>query len=182
MSNQNTETQFVTLHGNAFYAKILGKPRMNYNKDGTEWTMDFVPDNNSVATMKKLGIKDRLKSKEGHPAGDDAEYIRIRRKGEKKDFPSGEIIKNTPVDVVDKFKKPWNENTLIGNGSEVFIKIAVSPQAKPGMKARVTLMGVLVKDLVPYEAAERDNWGDVEDEEGGAEMSEDNWKDLVDDE
>ena len=34
----------VVLRGTAMYAKVLGDPVLNYDKDGKEWKFDFIPD------------------------------------------------------------------------------------------------------------------------------------------
>lgn len=158
------DTQFEIIRGKAYYAQVLGKARPNYNRDGTEWKIDLVPEEGARAKLRELGILDRLKrmDKEGHPA-EGLDVIKLKRKGE--DYEGNP---RTGPKVVDSKQKPWPEDKLIGNGSDVFVRISVTPPKTKGYKAKVTLMGVLVKEYVPYESsgAERGMFDEVADTGG----------------
>lgn len=160
-----SETNFLLVKGTAYYAMVLGKARPNYERTGTEWTLDFVPaDEAEAAKLKAAGIGDRVKEvKDGHPAGDGVKAIRLRRKGEDKDGNP----KKGPV-VVDNVQKDWPEDKLIGNGSKVFVKLAVTPPRTKAFKASCTLTGVMVKEYVPYEGGGKGMFDEVADEEAAA--------------
>jgi hypothetical protein len=51
--------------GKVFWAKVLGEPVANYNRDGYEWTFEFTPDDEGEALFKQLGIADKIKEKDG---------------------------------------------------------------------------------------------------------------------
>ena len=138
MSTTNT----VTLRGKAYYAKILGDPIPNYNKDGREWKMDLILTKAALPELKKLGISDRVKSKEDYCDGQP--YLTFKQRELKKDGST-----NKPIQVVDVRNKPWDQDTLIGNGSDVDVKFVVVNYG-PGMKDGVYIRGVRVLNLVPY--------------------------------
>jgi hypothetical protein len=137
MSNTTT----VTLRGKASYAKILGDPIPNYNKDGREWKMDLILDKTSLPELKKLGISDRVKSKEDY--NDGAPYLTFKQAEFKKDGSP-----NRPIQVVDSRNQPWGED-LIGNGSDVDVKFVIVDYG-PGKKDGVYIRGVRVLNLVSY--------------------------------
>lgn len=137
----------VVFRGKASFAKILGDPILNYNKDGKEWKMDLeLTDRASVKEAKGLGIGDRVRQKEGYLDGSPFmtfKQAELRRDG----------TPNQPITVVDPLGKPWNQNTLIGNGSDVDVKFVVMDHG-PGKKHGVYIRGVRVLNLVPYERQE----------------------------
>lgn len=133
----------VTLRGKTQYAKILGDPILNYQKDGKEWKMDFVlTGSDTVNELKKLGIADRIKSKPEYLDG--AAYLTFKQREFKKDGSP-----NKPIRVVDKSGQPWGDK-LIGNGSDVDVQFVVIDYG-PGMKKGVYIRGVRVLKLVEYD-------------------------------
>lgn len=161
-----SDTQFLLVKGTAYYAMVLGKPRPNYDRNGTEWKMDFVPaDDTEAAKLKAAGIGDRLKvANDGHPAAGQ-QVIKLKRKGEDKEGnPKG------PPVVVDSTQKTWPEDKLIGNDSKVFVKLAVTPPRTKGYKASCTLTGVMVKEHAEYVSTGRGMFDEVADKaEDGSE-------------
>lgn len=137
----------ITIRGKASYAKILGNPVPNYNKDGREWKMDLeLTSQASVKELKSLGVGDRVKQKEEYLDG--APHITLKQAELRADGTP-----NRPVAVVEADgKTPWDQNTLIGNGSVVDVKIVVMDHG-PGKKSGMYIRGVRVLKLVPYEAA-----------------------------
>lgn len=138
MSNTNT----VTIRGKASFAKILGDPIPNYNKDGREWKMDLILTKSTLPELKKLGISDRVKSKPEY--NDGAPFLTFKQAEFKKDGKP-----NKPIQVVDAKNQPWDENKLIGNGSDVDVKFVIIDYG-PGKKDGVYIRGVRVLNLVPY--------------------------------
>jgi len=139
--------QTLVIRGKANYAKILGDPVLNYNKDGKEWKMDLLITNkDSLKELKAAGIADRIKRKEGYLDGEpflsfkQAEY---RRDG---------VTKNDPIPVIDIKGSAWDDEKLIGNGSDVDVKFAVIDYGV-GKKSGVYIRGVRVLNLVPYEGS-----------------------------
>lgn len=137
----------VVFRGKASFAKILGEPILNYNKDGKEWKMDLeLTDRTSVKEAKDLGIGDRVKQKENYLEG--APFMTFKQAELRRDGTP-----NQAITVVDPLGKPWNQNTLIGNGSDVDVKFVVMDHG-PGKKHGVYIRGVRVLNLVPYERQE----------------------------
>lgn len=128
------------LNGKVFWAKILGDPVDNYQKDGKEWTMDFVPDKEGLATLKNLGLEKKIRNKDDE-RGD---FIQLRQREYR---ANGK--KNDPITVVDAKNRPWNRETKIGNGSDVEVKIDVADYGK-GKPMGVYPRAVRVLDLVAY--------------------------------
>lgn len=144
----NSKPQTVVLRGEAMYAKILGDPVLNYNKDGKEWKMDFkLADKNSIKELDKLGIKDRVKTKDGYLDGEP--FMTFKQAEFRKDG----VTPNQPIKVVDIAGKEWSQEKLIGNGSKVDVKFVVMDFG-PGKKKGVYIRSVRVLDLVPYEKDE----------------------------
>lgn len=140
MANKN---ETVVVRGKTMYAKILGDPILNYNKDGKEWKMDLVVDKNVQKEMKKYGIADRVRTKDGY--ADNQPYMSFKQKEFK---ANGEP--NQRIRVVDILGKPWPQDKLIGNGSTVDVRFAVVDFG-PGKKHGVYPREVRVLELVPYE-------------------------------
>lgn len=134
-------TEIVTFRGKTSFAKILGDPGLNYAKDGKEWTMDLVIDKETVKKAKGLGISDRVKMKPDYLDGQP--YMSFKQRELK---ASGQP--NDPIRVVDIRGNAWDQEKLIGNGSDVDVKFAIV--RNPGRKDGVYIRGVRVLNLVPY--------------------------------
>jgi hypothetical protein len=132
------------IRGKGNWMKILGAPVLNYAGDGKEWTMDITPDEEGIATLREVGLADRLKNK-----GDDrGEFIPFRQREKRMD---GTL--NRPVSVVDADGNPWPQDKLIGNGSTVDVKFEVKDYGK-GKKAGVYPQAVRVLEHKPYQRVE----------------------------
>lgn len=149
----NTTTFIV--RGHLVYAKVLGAPVLNYNKDGKEWTFDFVPldPEKLESQLEEVGIEDRLrkKSKTKYPVMDGRPYMSFKQKELK---ANGEP--NQPIKVVDAANKPWDNNRLLGNETVADVKFVVVDNG-PNKYKGVYPRGIRVLDLVPYEASEFDD-------------------------
>lgn len=139
------KVQTVVLRGEAMYAKVLGDPILNFNKDGKEWKLDFkLADKNSVKELKELGIEDRVKTKENYLDGEP--YLTFKQAEFRKDG----VTPNYPIKVVDIKGNSWDQEKLIGNGSKVDVKFVIMDFG-PGKKKGVYIRSIRVLDLVPYE-------------------------------
>lgn len=141
MANKVVET---VIRGKLQYAKLLGEPRLNYNRDGKEWTTDLELINQAtIKEIKSLGIGDRIKQREDRYDG--APYLTLKQKELRADGTP-----NKPVRVVEADgKTPWDENKLLGNDTVADVKVAIIDYG-PGKKAGVYIRGVRVLDLVEY--------------------------------
>lgn len=140
------KSETVILRGKTSFAKILGDPRLNYSKDGKEWSMDLVLDKAGVKDVNARGIKQKIKQKDNYVDGQP--YIRFKRDEFKKDGRA-----NDPIEVVDIIGKPWDEKKLIGNGSVVDVKFRVVDYGA-GKQKGMYIDKVKVLDLVPYDGGD----------------------------
>lgn len=135
--------EFITLRGKLNYAKVLGSPVLNYDKNGNEWKLDFIiTDNADLARLKKLGIADKVKQKEEYLDGQPHLTLRqaeFTKAGEKNDSPK----------VADVTGEPWDQTKLLGNGTVVDLKIRVADYGK-GFRKGIYISGIRVLELVPY--------------------------------
>jgi len=122
--------------GKCMWAK-LEEPDAKYEK----WTLDFYPDDKGWEEFREsgLGVEVR-KNKET-----DEEYIKLSRPVQKK-------IKEELVDfdkplIIGKDNEPMEDRPLIGNGSEVTVKVLIY-DTKRGKGHR--LEAVRIDNLVEY--------------------------------
>jgi hypothetical protein len=126
----------------AHWAKVIGSPRLNKFTGEKEWSIDVTPDKEGLATLKKLGIADRLREpKEGDTRTE--RFLSFRHNELKKDGTRAE-----PLRVVDANNNAW-DNRLIGNGSKVDVKFVVKDYGV-GKKKGVYIRALRVLELVPY--------------------------------
>lgn len=152
--------QTAVFRGKAQYAKVLGEPMLNYNKDGKEWKIDLVlADKGTLAEAKKLGIGDRIKQKDDYVDGQS--YMTFKQAEFKRDGSA-----NDPIKVTDILGNAWPKDKLIGNGSDVDVKFVVIDYG-PGKKSGVYIRSIRVLKLVEYNKKEFDDL--PEDDEFAAE-------------
>jgi hypothetical protein len=141
-----TDRTTVFATGKVYWAKIVGDKALvqNYERDGREWTVEFVPDDTTF--LKDHKLLDRLKDKEDAKNPDKGEFIILRKPEFDKD---GE--KNDPFRIYDGTgdeTRAWDDR-LIGNGSSVDAKLSIVDWGK-GKKKSIYLTALRVTDLVPY--------------------------------
>lgn len=141
-------TQIVTIRGKTSYAKILGDPVPNYSKDGYEWKMDLQITKETAKELKGYGIGDRVKMKPEYLDGQP--FVTFKQREMRTDYKTGGQVKNDPPTVLDIAGKPWPQDKLIGNGSDVDVQFTIKDHG-PGKKAGVYIRKVRVLNLVPYD-------------------------------
>lgn len=112
----------------------------NYNRDGFEWTFDFTPDAEGLATLKAQGLASKIKNK-GDERGD---FIQLKQKEK---TVAGKL--NDPITVCDAKNRLWNPDIKIGNGSTAEVKIDIVDYGK-GKPTGVYPRAIRVLDLVQY--------------------------------
>lgn len=134
----------ATIH----WCKLLGSPVAGYNDEGLEWSVELGLDNATVdgtpaiEALKSAGLGSRIKTDEG-PKGN---FIRLKKNAILKDGGPAK-----PIPVVDGKVQPWNQDTLIGNGSVANVNVMLDEYGTgKAKKVTVKLMGVQVVKLVPY--------------------------------
>ena len=134
----------VFVSGTIYWAKILGKPVLNYDGDGKEWTYQFVPDD--INFLKEHGLLDRLKEdKKGNIEG---QFLNL-----KKPELDSEGNKNDPIRVYDADNQVWDTEKLIGNGSKVDVKLTIADWGRTKKKS-IWTAAIRVTDYVPYTSNE----------------------------
>lgn len=139
-----TKSQTVELRGTISFAKILGDPVLSYDKSYKEWTLDVVINEDTAKELKGYGIADKVKRKENYLEG--SPFLTFKQK----EFRADGTTANKPIEVVDIFGKPWDQDKKIGNGSVVDIRFRVVDYG-PGKKKGMYPAKIRVLDLVPYE-------------------------------
>ena len=145
-----SKPQTAVFRGKAQYAKVLGEPMLNYNKDGKEWKIDvvFADEKGIKAEAKKLGIADRVKQKDTYMDGQP--YMTFKQAEYKRNGEANERIK-----ITDILGNPWPQDKLIGNGSDIDVKFVVVDYG-PGKKHGIYIRSIRVLKLVEYSKQEFD--------------------------
>lgn len=129
----------MILNGKALWSKILGEPRENvFDKDNPLWSIDLVLTPETEKKVKDAKIAWKVKETD-----EGEKFIRFKLKKFK---ANGE--ENTPIEVIDNYGKPWNPKKLIGNGSDINVKVRT--WEGQGNKVQTTLEAVQVVKLVSY--------------------------------
>lgn len=154
--NKNMAKDGITtlvFRGRLQYAKVLGEPVLNYNKDGQEWKFDFIPNDekSAAADLKAVGVSDRLRSltdSEGNPRYEGQKYMSFKQNATRRDGTP-----NYPIKVVDALGEPWPEDKLIGNDTVADVKFVVIDNGK-GRFNGVYPRSIRILDLVEYNKSE----------------------------
>lgn len=153
MSNNNKSVTNLVFRGKLQYARVLGDPVLNYNKDGQEWKFDFIPldTKGSKAELKEVGVADRLRvltDSEGNERYDGQAYMSFKQNALRK---NGEP--NYPIKVQDINGNPWPEDRLLGNDTIADVRFVVIDNGQ-GRFNGVYPRSIRVLELVPYESDE----------------------------
>jgi len=143
----------VFIKGTIAWAKVLGEPVLNYNKDGKEWTFEVEPDEAGLQKILQNGLADRVKGG-GYNIGtkgqhkDRNPFLQLKRTELNKD---GEP--NIPIRIYDNENNPWDSSKLIGNGSSADVKIDIRDYGA-GKKKGVYPVAIRITNHIPYESSE----------------------------
>ena len=132
------------------YIYVQGKVAWFRNKTPNQWnkySVQIHPNPKSLEKIRDLqaeGLKNAVKK------DDDGYYCNFTRPVTK-EFASGKIVSFTPVEVFDKDGEVFDG--LVGNGSDVTLKIEVYEHGTPGGgKAKAARwVSARIDNLVPYE-------------------------------
>jgi hypothetical protein len=134
-------TQFFYLEGTVNWAKVQ-EPVLKYqSKTEYEYSLDFEPDEDSLAAFKASGSRKNVKNG-SIKFNRDVEYTNA--KGETVDAGKPTVL----IRNEDGENEPYTG--LIGNGSKAIVKISVY-DTRMGKGTR--LEGLTVLDLVPFDGA-----------------------------
>lgn len=172
------------ISGKLNWAKVLGDPVQNYEKNGREWTFELELDEAAIQTIIKNGLEDRIKGK-GYFVGQKKQYaerepfIMLKRTEFSKD---GE--KNKPIRIYDADDVAWDPQfdeqgkatNLIGNGSAADVKLDIRDYGA-GKKKGIYPAAVRVTDHVEYEGG--GEFGGMQEADAPAPNKGKNKKDAV---
>jgi hypothetical protein len=153
----------IVLRGKLHWAKVLGDPRPHtgnpkYDK-GPYWSVDLTPNEESLETIKKFGLTEKLKDPED-----------IRRKAKKNGKESKEDRKedfmsfrhlaknkngepNKPLKIVDVTGQAWPGDVLLGNETVADVKVKVVDYGSASEKGTY-IQAIRVLEHVPYESSD----------------------------
>jgi len=147
-----------TFTGKANWARVVGKPSKAYNPGENEWSIDLVLDEASLSEAHKLGMGSRVKKG----------VFKFTRSELKKAGPKkGEA--NKPITILKSDGTAWDQETLIGNGSDVKVKFNMympKPFGNKQFPPKAAILEVTVINLVPYEKGQKsyeapaETWGE----------------------
>ena len=128
------------IQGKAYWAKVLKSPVPAYDPAEKHWTIDVVPNAKSLSKLQTLGLEDKLKPdlKSTHEGG---KWINFSRR----ELKRGTEIKNKPINVIGTDGTLWDQDELIGNGSEV--EVAFNVYDIPARGRFKASKGVAVLDI-----------------------------------
>ncbi len=151
MAVNNKSTVFLT--GKLYWAKILGEPALNYNKDAREWGFELELNEDGIAALKKHKLTDRIKGR-GYSVGQNGQFaerepfIRLKKSEFNKDGNP-----NPPIRIYDKDDNDWEQNRLVGNESVADVKLDIRDYG-PGKKAGMYPVAIRVTNHVPYQSSD----------------------------
>jgi hypothetical protein len=143
----------VFVSGKLHWAKVLGEPVMNYNKDGREWTFELEPNEAGLQAIIKQGLSDRIKGN-GYNIGTKGQHKeRVPFIPLKKSELNKDGNPNPPIRIYDGADAEWDTAKLIGNGSAADVKLDIRDYG-PGKKKGIYPVAIRVTDLVVYQSSE----------------------------
>lgn len=131
-------TKTYVIRGKAFWAKVVGDPVPGYNNGPPEWTLDVVPEEDSIKKLKELGVGSYIKDRTNGPT------IAFKRKAVKKNGDPSQ-----PIPIYDHHNAPW-DGRLIGNGSTVNVCFTINETKTKPVRLKPSILQLQVWDYVPY--------------------------------
>lgn len=152
VAKRKRETVYLT--GKLHWVRVFGTPRTNYNEDGREWAFEFEPNEQSIDELDARGLRDRLKDgrkKDGtiRKGYEDRKLFLVLKR---KEFDY-EGAPNENIRVVDAANQPWNEKSMIGNGTDADVKVSIVDYG-PGKFDGIYPVAIRVLELVAYVSEE----------------------------
>jgi hypothetical protein len=139
----------VYLRGKGYWMKIFDAPRPNYGGDAREWTFEFEPDEASIELLEEHDLGDRLKDKSNKKGYEGRGKFLTLKRGEF-DYEGNP---NEHIRVVDAANTPFPDKTLIGNESEIDVKVSIVDYGVGRFKG-IYPIAIRVLELVPYQSEE----------------------------
>jgi len=133
------------------YFRLQGAPHENYNKDGMEWSANFILNKEHIDALKEAGcgrayIK-KYKDSDGNVREPVVTYFKFTKRAT---LVSGDPAK--PPLVLDTYGDLWNPSTLVGNGSTADIVVAFQEMSAGPNKGKLkpVVLKTVLRDVVEY--------------------------------
>lgn len=149
----------MLVKGKAHWFKVLGDPVPAFDKTKNEWSFDLELDDESLKIFKaNKALAKRIKEDD---SGDRGPYTKFKRAA-----INSKGKENKPIPVVDRYKRDWPQDTLIGNGSEIAVQFRMIETPYGEVPS---VQKVLILEHVPYdddefedlyENPDEDDWDD----------------------
>lgn len=138
----------MVINGTGYYCKVLGKPANGYKNQYKEWSFDLAITDETRKALINAGMDSSFVKNKGDDRGD---FITFKRREFRKDGTAAK-----PFEVVDRKQQPWDQTSLIGNGSKLNVKIALNEQPeRKGLKPGA--IKIQIVEHVPYEGRAGDD-------------------------
>lgn len=146
------------LRGPIHWAKVLGDPVDNYDKNGREWTFDVSLSTDGVRQIKLIKVNGQPVKNIKNRDDDRGDFVQFKQKfREAEDYERyGQKVRTVDeqrIKVMDASGQPWDQNVKLGNGTIADVKFEVVDYGK-GKYAGVYPRAIRVLDHVPYESQE----------------------------
>jgi hypothetical protein len=170
-------TRFVLKGVELEYFRLIGEPHDNFNKDGKEWTTNFILNDEHLAVCRENGMAKAYVKTARKVDGVDTEvppFIKFTKKAHGADGTPKE-----PITVLDRTAKPWNPAVAIGNGSKADIIVNLNEVGMGPNKGKLKpyISKVVIKEHVPYIPDDGIEYDVVEDD-GPSEAFNDSLEDI----
>ena len=151
--NLANNSEIVYLRGKLFWAKVIGDPVDNYNKDGKEWVGDLALDSDGIKQVKGIKLNGKAVFNIKDKDDERGEFITFKQKFRTwTDKRTGEEKQSQPINIMDAAGKPWNGDKL-GNETVADVKLKIVDYGK-SMYPGVYPMAIRILDHVPYASSE----------------------------
>lgn len=140
----------LTVRGSLSYAKVFGEPIYNKFKDAREWKFDVKIDKDTVKELKSQGLGAKVKQKDEYLDG--SPYLTFTQAEFRKDKVSGLPTANKSPTVIDILEKPWDPESLLGNGTVADVKFKAVKYGM-GIAPGMYVQSIRVLDHVPYNSS-----------------------------
>lgn len=149
--------QIHVIRGEAHWAKVLGDPVDNYDKNGREWTINVALDKDGVKQMKAIKVNGKPVKNIKDKDDDRGEFVEFKQKYRgPEDHRLGQKVRTVEeqrIKVIDAAGRDWDQNVKIGNKSVIDLKFEVVDYG-PGKYAGVYPRAIRVLKHIPYESQE----------------------------
>ena len=143
-------TRFVLKGVELEYFRLIGEPHDNYNKDGKEWTCNFILNPEHLSVCRENGMAKAYVKTSRKVQGEVQEvppFVKFTKKAHGADGSPKE-----PITVLDRTAQPWDASVNVGNGDKADIIVNLNEVNMGPNKGKLKpyISKVVIKEHVPY--------------------------------